>query len=227
MRRVAAVYPWIMNGCWMFIITSVSMSLIFRANGNQDAVEMLTYITGSLSTGVLFTIGVYKRPALERMLNIIKHEFWYNDRRLSADVLFSRFLRTYGKIMLTASLMMLLTPIIWMSIYREIDSPAALIFRMWTPWTKMTPAKYAAAYFIQFVVSLTALINISAMVFAMILIVIEMKVQVDMLKDAIYELDIGHTYSAHRPGATAIAGQFRTSYDGLVECVKHHQTLIA
>lgn len=215
-RRAAAVYPWMISAMWTFIATSVLTSLMCRSTNYEETIEMLTYITGSSSSLALFVIGVYKRPQLYRMMHIARHEFWHDERRTAAHTLYSRFVRTYGAIMPVASVTMCTTPVIWTANYGAMNSPAALIFRMWTPWTQMTTAQYVAVYAVQFVVSLSVMISLVGMVFAMVVIVNEMQVQVDMIVDAVRDLDVWH--ASRRP---------RPAIDGLVECVKHHQTLIA
>ncbi|VVC25273.1 Olfactory receptor, insect [Cinara cedri] len=214
-KQVAAVYPWLISVFWMFITTSVLTSLVSQRTSYEETIEMLTYITGSSSTLALFAIGVYKRPQLNRMLHIVRHDFWHDERRAAAHTLYSRFVRTYGAVMPVANVMMCMAPIIWVANYGNMDSPAALIFRMWTPWTRLTPSKYAAAYTTQFVVSLSVLTSISGMVFAMVVFVNEMQVQVDMLTDAVRDLNVRD--ACQRP---------RAVFDNLVKCVKHHQTLI-
>lgn len=212
MNRLAAVYPWLISACWTFIAASVSTTLACRPDaGYGDRLEMLTYITGSSCTLVLFAIGVYRRPALDAMLYLMRSEFWRDDgRRPAAHVLFLRFARTYGAIIPAAHALMCITPVLWTAGPGGIDSPASLIFRMWTPWTRMTAARYAAAYAVQLVVSSAVLTNVTGMVFAIVLVVNEMQVQMDMLMDAVRGMRVD--------GASS---------DRLVRCVKHHQTLIA
>ncbi|XP_027848834.2 uncharacterized protein LOC114128511 [Aphis gossypii] len=223
--RIAAAYPWLICAFWAFIMTSVATSLAVRHTSYEETVEMLTYITGSSSTLALFAIGVHKRPGLQRMLDAMRRDFWYDGRRATADALFSRFVRTYGAVMPAANVMMCMAPVVWASRNGDIDSPAALIFRMWTPWTRLTVARYAAVYAAQFVVSLSVLTSIAGMVFAMVLFVTEMQVQVDTLVDAVRDLHVDMWYDDGRPDARA--GRRRgAAYDGLVECVKHHQKLI-
>lgn len=194
------------------------MTLMCREANYEETLEMLTYITGSSCTLALFSIGVYKRPALNMMLGLVRREFWHDDQRSAAHSLFSQFVRTYGVVMPVANVLMCIAPVTWAaSRGGAIDSPAALIFRMWTPWTHLTAAKYATVYAAQFIVSLSVLTSISGMVFAMVLVVIEMQVQVDMLTDTISSLRVDE----HRHGPST------TAYNNLVECIKHHQTLIA
>lgn len=236
---VSTVYPWLISTFWMFILVSVSMSLVYRSTGYEDTVEMLTYITGSLSTLIMFTIGMRKRPNLNRMLEIMRHEFWYentrrissvdaadgygNDRRPTAKELFARFLRTYGAVFPVATMTMGLTPVFWVTKSNDINSPAALIFRMWTPWQQLTLTKYVVAYIIQFIVSVSVLVSINGMVLAMVIFVNEMQFQVDILVDTVRGLDVDSAYSGLRPDAA----RARESRDDLIRCVKHHQTLIA
>lgn len=213
-KRAAAVYPWMVGAMWAFIATSVLTSLASRRTSYEETIEMLTYITGSSSSLMLFAIGVYKRPRLYRMVHMIRHEFWHDERRTAAHTLYSRFVRTYGAIMPVASVTMCTTPVVWTVNYGAVDTPAALIFRMWTPWTRMTAVQYAAVYAVQFVVSLSVMIGLVGMVFAMVVVVNEMQVQVDMVTDAVRDLNVR---DAHHGAA----------FDGLIECVKHHQTLVA
>jgi len=235
-KWLATAYPWLICAFWTFITTSVLTSLAYRRTSYEDTIEMLTYITGSSSTLALFVIGMHKRPALLKMLDIIRDEFWCKGRgrcggggggsgrnvddRPAAEELYARFVRTYGTVFPVAALFMCLTPIFWVAKYGDIDSPAALIFRMWTPWQQLTATKYAITYAVQFVVSMSVLINITGMVLAMVLFVNEMQVQVDVLADAVRGLDVDTAYDGRRTNAT------RTR-DRLVRCVKHHQTLIA
>lgn len=226
-KRIAAAYPWLICAFWAFIMTSVTTSLAVRHTSYEEAVEMLTYITGSSSTLALFAIGVHKRPGLCRMLNTMRCDFWDDGRQETADSLFSRFVRTYGAVMPAANVMMCMAPVVWVSRYGDIDSPAALIFRMWTPWTRLTVARYVAVYAAQFVISLSVLTSIAGMVFAMVLFVTEMQVQVNTLVDTIRDLHVDMWYDEGdgRPDAHADRRR-QAAYDGLVKCVKHHQTLI-
>jgi len=226
--RIAAAYPWLICAFWAFIMTSVATSLAVRRTSYEETVEMLTYITGSSSTLALFAIGVHKRPGLQRMLDAMRRDFWYDGRRATADALFSRFVRTYGAVMPAANVMMCMAPVVWASRNGDIDSPAALIFRMWTPWTRLTVARYAAVYAAQFVVSLSVLTSIAGMVFAMVLFVTEMQVQVDTLVDVVRDLHVDMWYDERddgRPDARS-GRRRRAAFDGLVKCVKHHQKLI-
>nr|UMT69213.1 odorant receptor 3 [Myzus persicae] len=226
-RIATAAYPWMICAFWAFITTSVTTSLALRATNYEEVVEMLTYITGSSCTLALFAIGVHKRPRLHRMLDAVRRDFWDDGRRPAADVLFSRFVRTYGAILPVANVMMCMTPVIWAARNGDIESPAALIFRMWTPWTRMTTTRYAAVYAAQFVVSLSVLTSIAGMVFAMVLFVTEMQVQVDTLVDAVQDLQVDMWYGdGHDSPVTHPDRRRRAAFDGLVKCVKHHQALI-
>lgn len=227
---MAAVYPRLICAFWAFITTSVLTSLVSRHTSYEERIEMLTYITGSASTLALFAIGVHKRPDLDRMLDIVRHDFWDDGRRPAADTRFSRFVRTYGAVMPVANVMMCMAPVVWVAEYGDIDSPAALIFRMWTPWTRLTAAKYAAVYALQFVVSVSVLTSIAGMVFAMVLVVDEMQVQVDTLVDKFRDLDVDYDDNDDDDGdgeRPTVPARRQAARDGLVECVKHHQTLIA
>lgn len=226
-KRLTAVYPWLICSFWAFITTSVSTTLASQPDTSyEETLEMLTYITGSLSTLALFAIGVYKRSALNAMLSLMRREFWHDDRRPAAHALFSRFVRTYGTVMPVANVLMCIAPVVWAVSRGNIESPAALIFRMWTPWTRLTPARYAAVYATQFTVSVTVLTSISGMVFAMVLVVNEMQVQMDILVDAVRELRVNNFRGGGDGDQVHRTSTARTITDDLVRCVKHHQMLI-
>jgi len=188
---------------------------------------MLSYITGSSSTLVLFLVGVLMQSKINRMLEIVQHEFWYvkcrgidDDvyRKPAAEVLYTKFVRKYAYVFTAASASMCLTPIIWVAQYRDLNSPAALIFRMWTPWPQLTSVKYTVVYTIQVVVSSSALSNIAGLVLAMMVFVTEMQVQVDMLINTVDRMDVENAHLTR--------DRAQQARDELVRCVKHHQTLI-
>lgn len=234
---MAATYPWLISSFWAFIAASVFTSLLNKADASyEETIEMCTYITGSVSTLTMFVVGVYKKPELNSMVDTVRHEFWHDSRRPAADLLFSQFLRTYGAIMPVANVMMCIAPVAWVLQFGgTVNAPAALIFVMWTPWDRLTPATYAAVYTVQFVVSLSVLTSIAGMVYAMMLFVGEMQVQVDTLVDVVDSLDVDNAHTAATATTTATAtvvtvvvpDRKQTAFADFVKCVKHHQTLIA
>lgn len=118
-KTFATIFPWIICLFWAFITLSVTTSLIVRDTGYEDKLEMLALMTGSSNTLAMYAFGIYKKPEFNRMLNLIQHEFWHDERRPAADVLYSRFVRTYGAIMPVANVIMCITPVIWVTKYAQ------------------------------------------------------------------------------------------------------------
>lgn len=221
-RRLATAYPWLICAMWTSIMMSSSLFLIVE---RVDYVDTLTYVIGSFSTLVLFVIGLHKRPVINKMLAAMRDEFWYEhddrSRRLAADQLFVRFVRTYGAVFPIANALMCTSPLVWSLQQEDIGSQKANIYRTWMPW-EPTLARYAVLYVVQFVISFIVLANITGMVFSMVIFVGEMQVQMDMLVKGVRGLDVDDLYDGGRldPDRT------QRSSDGFVECIKHHQMLI-
>lgn len=198
------------------------MLLIAEHNRFDLANETLIYIFGAAVILVLFAVGLYKRPAIYEMLAIMQDEFWYDgDRRLAADQLFVQFVRTYGAVLPMGSIIMCASPLVWVLQHKDIGSQNANIYNTWMPW-EPTLTRYTVLYVVQFIISSSALAYIARMAFSMMMFVNELHVQMDILVDTVRELDVDDMYKTGKldPDRT------RRSYEGLVKCVKHHQTLI-
>lgn len=224
MKRIAATYPWIMGSIWVMIILPQIMLLMAEHSRKsyEQTIETLAYATGSGSTLILLIIGLYKRPAMYKMLTILRNEFQYDGhRRLAADQLFSRFMRSYGAVFPVANLITCLAPLVWMFRNKDYNSQKGLIYQSWIPW-EPSSTKYAVLYVVQFILGFSALANIAGMVMSMVLFVNELQVQMDILVDTMRELDVDYWYESGELDSE----RTQRSYDGIVKCVKHHQTLI-